>query len=68
MHLHIECPAGFRVELVRMQLVAMVVQTQVVYTQERGTSATVMACLLAWLWVCLDQGKAHEEEVIKKKS
>ncbi len=47
MHLHIERQAGFRIELVGMRLVATVVQKQVVSTQERGTSAIVMTCLLA---------------------
>lgn len=71
MHLLIDRPAGFRVELVRMRLVAMVVQKQVVCTQDRTISAIVMACLLACLSVYLDQSKAcdsHEEEVVKKKS
>jgi len=34
MHLRIERPAGFRVELVHMQLVAMVVQKQIVCRKE----------------------------------
>lgn len=53
-----------------MRLVAMVVQKQVVCTQERGASAVVMVRLFAWLGVCLYHSTAcgsHEEDFVRKK-